>query len=258
MLCDLKFTDVKYGKRSLNMKTQSLNKQESGNVLFLILIAVALFAALSYAVTQSSRGGGSDATSETAAVNSASLTQYPTGIRTALLRMSVAGVGIADTEFNAPADFANCSAPAGASANARCVFHPNGGGASSQQSPGSAMAAATAGTWYFNSNQAITEVGTTAADYVAWLPGITQGLCTELNKRYTITGIPTLAATAGSINQTRGGGTGYVDTAANTTGDVAAVAQATAWPGALDGHPFGCFQDTTATQFVYYHTVSEQ
>ncbi|HEY8190982.1 MAG TPA: hypothetical protein VIG74_01055, partial [Alphaproteobacteria bacterium] len=67
-------------------RIQTGRKGERGNVLFLILIAVALFAALSYAVTQSSRSGGGDANSETNLINSATLTQYPAGLRTSIIR----------------------------------------------------------------------------------------------------------------------------------------------------------------------------
>src|SRR5690348_16442752 len=96
-------------------KTQSAcadNRQsESGNVLFLILIAVALFAALSYAVTQSSRSGSGEATSEKSLISGAQITQYPAGVRTDIIRMVIDNnISIDQLEFNGPSDFGTLTA----------------------------------------------------------------------------------------------------------------------------------------------------
>ena len=110
---------------------KSTREHERGNVLFLILIAVALFAALSYAVTQSTRGGG-NADDETSLISSASLTQYPASLKTSILRMSISG-GIGDDElmFNPPSDIDNCE---DIDPDA-CVFGSSGGSASHQNAP---------------------------------------------------------------------------------------------------------------------------
>lgn len=70
----------------------------SGNVLFLILVAVVLFAALSYAVTQSSRGTGS-VSKETAQIHASQITQYPTLLKQEILRMNVKGSTLTDIRF---------------------------------------------------------------------------------------------------------------------------------------------------------------
>ena len=114
-------------------------KQEDGNVLFLILIAVALFAALSYAVTQSTRSGGEGSTNETALIDSAQITQYPATIRTAILRMIIRDIEYTNFEFNPPVDFADCSS------TTQCVFHPEGGGATYVTAPSSVMTSGSPG-----------------------------------------------------------------------------------------------------------------
>ena len=96
---------------------------ERGNVLFLILIAVALFAALSYAVTSSTRSGGADASAEKIQLNLSRYQAYVSGLRNTILRMSVGGTPLAEINFYPPSDFSTLSA-----AQQRTnVFHPQGG-----------------------------------------------------------------------------------------------------------------------------------
>lgn len=60
---------------------------QRGNILFLILLAVVLFAALSYAVTQSMRGGGKDASNENVQAGAAAISQYVALLRSEVQRL---------------------------------------------------------------------------------------------------------------------------------------------------------------------------
>lgn len=236
------------------MKTKYTQK---GNVLFLILIAVALFAALSYAVTQSSRSGG-DAGRETNILNSAQLTQYPNQIRTAMIRMIIEGTPVTSLEFNAPSDFGTLTNPA------RGVFHPTGGGAVYQRVPGEMMANGNPGTWTFNMEFEVPQIGlsdgaTSLAgnDVIAFIAGLNQDVCTRLNIEAEISGIPVIGADLS--------GTSAGDYGANmTNGYDVSTARGVELDNANDdftGKPYGCFENGTGAGdgiFVYYHVLYER
>lgn len=67
------------------------HRDENGNILFLILLAVVLFAALSYAVTQSMRGGGNDATREQADLYAAEIFNVITLMQEQMKRTKLSG-----------------------------------------------------------------------------------------------------------------------------------------------------------------------
>ena len=108
-----------------------IRQNASGNVLFLILIAVALFAALSYAVTQSSKGGGSGINKDKARLLASEIAQYGASIEHAITRMTLINQ-CTDTQISFehhldPPANANPGAPADKSCH---VFDANGCGVS--------------------------------------------------------------------------------------------------------------------------------
>lgn len=247
-------------------KTGNRRQGEQGNVLFLILIAVALFAALSYAVTQSTRSGGGDASDEGNLVNSAQITQYPASVRTSIVRMVIGGADVATLEFNEPDDFTNCTTINGV--QSRCVFHPDGGGATHQNAPGGVMASGTAGAWRFNGENEINLIGRTSgtedsptsnsADLIAFLPGVTNGICERINEELGITTVAADIVENGIVYDSASdmvNPNGTTDTSIGAGGNTIGGTDAPAF----NAQPFGCFKDGSTTgQNVYYHVLIER
>lgn len=105
---------------------------QSGNVIFIILIAVALFGALSFAVSQGFSGANtSRITKQQAKAAAAAIIKYATDVEQAISRMQLVN-DCADNQVSferAPfdgsdTDYVNPNAPGDFSCH---VFHPNGG-----------------------------------------------------------------------------------------------------------------------------------
>lgn len=98
---------------------------ERGNVLFLILIAVALFAALSYAVTKSTQGGGKNTSEEEISIDVARVLQDCATLRQSTMRfMTTWDKSASDIQLN---DGTDPAVPCRTGVN--CLFAGEGGSA---------------------------------------------------------------------------------------------------------------------------------
>ena len=184
--------------------------KQSGNVLFLILIAVALFAALSYVVTYSQRGSGSAGT-EKASLIAAEIVQATMAMRTGFERMVIGGMAAEAIRLPANSScFGECTT------GKNCLFSPTGGGVIRPMFPKVAQASPPAAPNYYPSNEiwrcyvgvndtfvnsavGVTgigldvsgsppnAVGTDALVYVGWLK---KDICQAINNGLGISGIP--------------------------------------------------------------------
>ena len=221
----------------------------SGNVLFLILIAVALFAALSYAVTSSSRTGNQGGSAERAKLKASQLIQYTSSVAQAVTRMRVMN-RCAETEisFENPVvtGYVNANAPS----NKECdVYEPDGGALSWRKGDDFRtndfiVAPATFWStdfWIFG-GQSIQGLGTSASDLVMYLR-LNADDCLAVNQLKNINSIPKDA-----------------DIGANTFNGTyitpVAVLVDEAQGSDLTGHHYGCFDEVSiADTYFYYHVL---
>jgi hypothetical protein len=227
--------------------------KQSGNALFLILIAVVLFAALTYAVTQSNRGSESSAR-ETNAISSSSTIQFPTATRTGITRILMRGFSVAEVRYNRPTDAANYDDGATSTMEQRQVFHPDGGGVAFSNPDGQAVTDVTNATWVFNTNAGTSAdgVGTPTADHIMFLTNLKGAVCQQImNQLYGQgTAIP-------SVTQTRANIIGTYD-ATNGTSNTTAIALTAANGQGVAGRAAGCFTTAAPIVNVYYQVIIEQ
>ncbi len=167
----------------------------AGNVLFLILIAVALFAALSYAVTQSSRSSGDGGLDKDKAKLAASdLLQYAVSIEQAVNRMQVVGrVPEHGLDFSAGSNIKN-TANTACTTNYCKVFHPDGGGAVARLTDEKYLD--TTSPMYISSPSnarmpevrvvSVPQVGSEADDLILFIPSLKAEICYIINEKMGI------------------------------------------------------------------------
>jgi hypothetical protein len=188
------------------MKRRFQNRPEKGNALFLILIAVALFAALAYAVTQSGRSGGGATSREKNALLAAQIVSAGNALAQAVQRVILAGAAPNSIIYDVSGTN-NCPGYVSpfCTTGSSCVFSGAGGGAPPLPQPAAAFAppggtsalvrvmgedvgGACAGL------TGVAGVGTVTSDTVLLYEGLSQGVCQAINAGLGISGIPALGS----------------------------------------------------------------
>ncbi len=171
--------------------------KSDGNVLFLILIAVVLFAALSYAVTTSTRQGGEDTEKENIKLQASELFQYATMIDTAVTRLKLfKGCSDENLSFESAQTgtlYENTNNPA---VDERChIFSSQGGGVSYKSLNEAMLDSSNSSSKYygdplFTGSTRVHRLGTdsngvNSKELILVFPYLTEALCAEMARETT-------------------------------------------------------------------------
>jgi hypothetical protein len=240
----------------------------AGNVLFIILLGIALFAALSYVGTKGFRTGGGQLTEEKSRLVATEIINYANAMRNTIqtlhlngCNISQAGISFYSPLFSNPAFYQMSGVPE------RCqVFHPKGGNIT-WAAPPKDISSVGAVEFSYLGSMSIFGAGKNNADYTTrrdrakeliMLTHVTPQVCKHINATLGVlppdTAPPTFAlghaipptniAVYGPSNQTTGGFINTVELGADGH--------------ALAGKYTGCYYSSTLTKYQYYQVLYAQ
>lgn len=160
------------------------SSRQNGSALFMILIAVALFAALSFALSQQSDSGKA-LSSEKIRILASDVIDMGTQMSETIAHMRLNKITLQKISFENPVmtGYINASC----SVDSCKVFAYDGGGRDWEQPVTEVSHGAD---WGYTGDIAIKNVGTDDADLVAILPNLPLSICEQLNKMLGVKGTP--------------------------------------------------------------------
>lgn len=220
---------------------------QSGNAFLYVLIAVVLFAALSFVMGRqtsdtSETSGLSDQRAEMATTE---IIGYSASVKSVIEQMTFTGSLPENLTFEKPGDANYATAP-----YINKVYHPEGGGLVEKQIPADAAGSITndppAG-WYLGRFNTVEWSKSAAPDILLTAFQISKPVCEKINEKITgTTTIPTLGAPARNllVDDAEHGGT-------NADFMIADCA-------ACEGFPSLCVKDNTQEIYAYYSIIVDR
>ena len=153
-------------------------KDERGNVLFMILLAVILVGALSAAMMSGGEEGG-NIDDENLVIKASEVQRYVSELERAITFIAQNNISESDIRFSHPdahADYGDLSADTDKTDQ---VFHKDGGGATYRAPPSGTNDGSA---WEFYGGTHMPGVGSSEAELIAVLPNVTAAFCTKINE----------------------------------------------------------------------------
>lgn len=167
-------------------------RAQRGNVFFMILLGVVLFAAITAAVVTTSRSGGKNISDEKARLLAGQILRYTSQIKGGVDLLQQNGVTETDIRVAHPKLYSSLYGDI-TDTPSRQVFAEEGGGVP-YVSPDKSVQTAFY-EWEFYSSLSFNGVGTSAGELTLTLPNVQDKVCVEINKMVnlsTATTVPTV------------------------------------------------------------------